>query len=93
MLWEEAEEFRRLSGEDPEETSIARIGGFLDGYERGKKSAEPEIVRCRDCKNWKSEHTGELKSSGLGVCSFHEASFVTSEGYCYWAKRRTDETN
>lgn len=34
MLWEEAEKFRELSGEDPEEASIARIGGFLDGYEK-----------------------------------------------------------
>ena len=36
LLWEDAERFRELSGEDPEETSIARISGFLDGYEKGK---------------------------------------------------------
>lgn len=54
-------------------------------------SAEPEIIRCRDCGNWKPQV--ELESGGLGACIFHKANFVTSEGYCYWAERRTDETD
>lgn len=52
-------------------------------------SAEPEIIRCKDCENWKPQI--EAENRGLGICSFHNAKYVTSEGYCYWTERRTDD--
>ena len=51
-------------------------------------SAQPEIIRCKDCKNWKRQVVSI--NDGLGSCSFHEASFVSCDGYCYWAERRED---
>lgn len=51
-------------------------------------AAHPEIIRCKDCKNWKRQVISI--NDGLGSCSFHNASFVTGEGYCYWAERRED---
>ena len=37
ILREEVQLFTKLSGEDGRHTSIARVGGYLDGYKRGKK--------------------------------------------------------
>lgn len=37
ILREEVQLFTKLSGEDGQHTSIARVGGYLDGYKRGKK--------------------------------------------------------
>ena len=51
-------------------------------------SAQPEIIRCKDCKNWERQVVSI--NDGLGYCSFHEASFVSCDGYCYWAERRED---
>lgn len=53
-------------------------------------SAQPEIIRCNACKHW-NQTSGETKGFGLGECDFHDAKFVTCNGYCYWAERRTDE--
>ena len=43
-------------------------------------SAEPEIIRCKDCKYW----------DVLGYC----VDFMTQDenGFCSWAERRTDGT-
>lgn len=53
------------------------------------QSAEPEIIRCKDCKHWEG-HVGTIYD-GLGKCSFHEGELVKSEGSCYLAERRADE--
>lgn len=37
MLHEEVARFSELSGEDAHSTSISRIGGYLDGYEKGRE--------------------------------------------------------
>ena len=52
-------------------------------------SAQPEIIRCKDCENWALQ-VKDVKGDGLGSCAFHKANFVTGEGYCYWAERRED---
>ena len=52
-------------------------------------SAQPEIIRCKDCENWAMQ-VKDVKGDGLGSCEFHKVNFVTGEGYCYWAERRTD---
>lgn len=52
-------------------------------------SAQPEIIRCKDCKHW-TQSTGKMKGYGLGRCDFHDADLVTCNGFCYWAEGRTD---
>jgi hypothetical protein len=53
-------------------------------------SAQPEIIRCKDCKHW-TQSTGKMTGYGLGRCDFHDADLVACNGFCYWAERRTDE--
>ena len=54
-------------------------------YECGRASAQPEIVRCKDCKHYE----------GGWYCSAWNNSpgfpIVTEKGYCNLAERRTDE--
>lgn len=49
-------------------------------------SAQPEIIRCKDCKKW---HT-----NCLAVCEKHGCDVVSDytkpDDYCSWAERRTD---
>lgn len=53
-------------------------------------SAEPEIIRCKDCKHW-TQSMGKMNGYGLGRCDFHDADLVACNGFCYWAERRTDD--
>jgi len=60
-------------------------------------SAQPEIIRCKDCKHWKIG-TENLSCPNPAVCGLH--SFMhrferasLPEDYCSWAERRTDEIN
>ena len=43
-------------------------------------TAEPEIVRCKDCKYY----------NPIGVC-IEMSSAVCEDSFCCWAERRTDE--
>ena len=74
MLWEEAERFRKLSGEDPEKTSIARIGGFLDGYEKGKAYAKSQ------CESTQVSGQGDLidRQSVLALYKKHQPYMAVS---------------
>lgn len=61
MIHEEVARFSELSGEDAHSTSISRIGGYLDGYEKGREDAFTQILmylndaslaqsgKCYDC--------------------------------------------
>ena len=42
--------------------------------------AEPEVVRCKDCKYY----------NPIGVC-IEMSSAVCEDSFCCWAERRTDE--
>ena len=48
-------------------------------YERGKAEAQDEIVRCKDCRFYKSDG-----------CFFSTAETIEDE-FCSWAERRTDD--
>ncbi len=50
-------------------------------------SAQPEIIRCNSCKHW-TQAIGKMRGFGLGRCNFHDAEYVTCNGFCYWAERR-----
>jgi hypothetical protein len=49
-------------------------------------SAQPDIIRCKDCKHWNPQ-LKTANGNGLGSCDFHNVALVTSEGFCYWAER------
>lgn len=58
-------------------------------------SAQPEPIRCKDCKHWKIG-TKNLNCPNPMVCGLH--SFMHGferaslpEDYCSWAERRTDD--
>ena len=48
-------------------------------------SAQPEIIRCKDCKWWSNDDYRECSSPN------YDDGYVTSAGfYCGYAERRTD---
>lgn len=52
-------------------------------------TAQPKIIRCKDCKYWAKTEGDERWS--IGDCSFWEKSLVMCEGYCAWAERKDDD--
>lgn len=56
MLNEEIQKFESLTGKNANEFSIAYVGGYLDGYEKGKETApaaDPSfITNISDVQNW-----------------------------------------
>lgn len=72
----------------------AGVDGFIDLPQeyvtdaiRALPSAQPEIIRCNSCKHW-TQTIGEMRGFGIGRCDFHDAEYVTCNGFCYWAERR-----
>lgn len=55
MLREEVERFSRLSGEDGWHTSVARLGGYLDGYDRAMEDAIPIEWLVQQADAWKRD--------------------------------------
>lgn len=49
-------------------------------------SAEPEIIRCKDCKHWYPD-----ADTGM-ACEFTNMG-QPENGFCNWAERRTDEAD
>ena len=58
-------------------------------------SAQPEIIRCKDCKHFEYNHPYIIQSIpvlGHEVCNAWGDGCKTDEnGYCFMAERRTDE--
>ena len=49
-------------------------------------SAQPEIIRCKDCKWWSNDDYRECSSPN------YDDGYITPAGfYCGYAERRTDE--
>ena len=59
--------------------------GFADGYKNGLKDAEPEIVRCKDCKQFR-----RWIDTDICFCDITEAE-MSDNDFCSRAERRTDE--
>ena len=75
------------------------VDGFNDGYKAGKEDAEPEIIRCKDCKHFHENVWGnEIGLDDLPIIVGHEACDAwgrewtqsCADGYCHMAERRTD---
>ena len=67
-------------------------------------SAQPEIIRCKDCKHWRQQTTYQGAPLSFGFCESddmwrslygetYEVSHIDTDDdfYCGYAKRRTDE--
>ena len=81
---------------------------FADGFEEdrwwnsahvlfaleGVPSAQPEIIRCKDCKHFEYDHPYIIQGIpvlGHEVCNAWGGGCKTDEnGYCFMAERRTD---
>lgn len=47
-------------------------------------AAQPEIIRCKECKCWR-----ELPNGCQGFCDMH-STYPTLTDFCSWAERRED---
>lgn len=80
MLNEEVKRFEEISGERADETSVARIGGFLDGYEK----CQENIVHCKDCKHWLSL-AKTYDNDDVGQCRLTNW-LCGKNGYCLYGE-------
>lgn len=69
-----------------EEGTAEGFIGTVKQLLEGLPSAQPEIIRCKECKHYEQE-VGD-KSYALGWCPFIKSHLVMSEGFCAWAERR-----
>ena len=69
-------------------------------------SAQPEIIRCKDCKHWRQQTNYQGAPLSFGFCEsddmwrslygeIYEVSHIDTDDdfYCGYAERRTDETD
>lgn len=74
-----------ITGRQNAELVAATIGAFVDRI-KALPSAEPEIIRCKDCKYWKRSsccegYCGEIDMEGFDedhYCGFAEWREVTT---------------
>ena len=65
------------------------VPAWLRDMIESEPSAEPEIIRCRECKY--AEVADKEDTQDGYICQFHRGSIWFSGSYCSWAERRTDE--
>ena len=69
-------------------------GSAVQEVINGLPSAQPEIIRCRDCKHFEYDHPYIIQGIpvlGHEVCNAWGDGCKTDEnGYCFMAERRTD---
>ena len=65
----------------------------IQKYFENVSSAQPEIIRCKDCKHWKSdEFIGNNDVSTINLQSYPCKFGITdAEWYCAYAERRQDD--
>ena len=59
---------------------------FITEFIETVPSAQPEIIRCKDCKY--AEIADPEDNQDGYICQFHRGSIWFSESYCSWAERR-----
>lgn len=66
------------------ELPSAQPKSYREGYQAGFKDAQPEVIRCGECKCWR-----ELPNGCQGFCDMH-STYPTLTDFCSWAERRED---
>jgi len=72
---------------------LLEINKAISGRIKALPSAQPEIIRCKDCK-W---YEGDIMANPWGVCCHdgwvvgHIGHEVSERGWCYRAERREEE--
>lgn len=69
------------------------LAGLIDGEMAIQQlpSAQPEIIRCKDCKHWDTTWESD-RTKNCHYCPFIDGT-STGDWYCADAERRTDETD
>ena len=67
------------------ETDAVRLSMKVSDYLNRLPSAQPEIIRCKDCIYFTPEKSGEH----WNVCRFYDAP-KTADGYCNDAERKEE---
>lgn len=88
MLKDDVVLYSQLTGEDGLNVPIGIIGAYLDGYEKGKASIQPEIIRCRDCRYGILEHDFPHQY----FCKFKGNDWNNGDHFCGHAKKREEIT-
>lgn len=105
----------QLPSAQPEKVCIAKITlseeQVREAVEKAKSetvqvfsSAQPEIIRCKDCKHWRQQTNYQGAPLSFGFCESddmwrslygetYEVSHIDTDDdfYCGYAERRTDE--
>lgn len=66
-------------------------GQYKKGYEDGKKARDAEIVRCKDCKFYRS--WGRANICECWTADPYEAAEPEENDFCSFAERRDDGLN
>lgn len=77
-----------ITGRQNAELVASTIGMFADRI-KALPSAQPEIIRCRDCKHWDKTWTNDW-SPDYHYCPMIDG-VRKGDFYCADAERRTDE--
>ena len=78
---------------DYDEGYVAGIKKAIWVIEKWLPSAEPEIIRCKDCKYWQKTTLKASDGKPIYDCPYwpEEFGWTHPEGFCSGAERRTDE--
>lgn len=78
-----------VTGRQNAELVAQTIGRFADRI-KALPSAQPEIVRCKDCKY---QRKGQNECEEWNLCGYRPWQYtpITDEHFCADAERRTDE--
>jgi len=101
-----AEFIELLPSEQPEITLESAIDylhsiGWMQSHDKqifedGQRRAQPEIIRCKDCKYWQDQEEGVVE---VPICARPENKYekfplvmlIGGDGFCSYAERRIDE--
>lgn len=89
QIFDRCEEIEaHLPAGDPDRTGYKMYPDYMTvwKYLHQLESAQPEIIRCKDCKHGK----GDVFDRGWW-CKLHPSFDVDGDDYCSYAERRTDE--
>lgn len=68
---------------------MALAEAIAEAYKQGQRDAQPEIIRCKNCRYWK-----QLKShTTKGICNAWYGKERSSTDYCSEGRRKEGEAD